>query len=421
MSSILPDQLLGELIAVGQVDLLVGLPTLNHADSLGPALKAAHIAFNNHFARERTVLLNSDGGSTDGTTDLVRGGPLADADTLLASHSLRTRHRISTPYHGVPGKAGAVRTIFAAADLLQARAVAVLDPELLSVTADSLAALLRPVLADGLDFVSPAYARHPLDGLLVTQVVRPMFRSAYGPRLQEPLAGEFACSGRFAAHCLASSDWESDTLRVGIDLWLSAQAAVGPFRIAEARLGPRELAPRPRPGTPDLVAQVFEALFGCLCLHEAIWTAQARTEPVPVYGPAAPPPRPSGSIDTERDAAAFREGVAALEPMLSRALRPATLEALRASAASAQAVPSLPDPLWATVVGELAAAHRQAAISRDHLVRTAVPLYLGRLAAFAAGARDEPEDRVERRLEELYLHFERFRPELVSLWTAAVR
>ncbi len=421
MSSLLSDQLLGDLIAVGQVDLLVGLPTLNHADSVGPALRAAQIAFNHHFARERTVLLNSDGGSTDGTTDLVRGGRLADGDTLLASHSLRTRHRISTPYHGVPGKAGAVRTIFAAADLLQARAVAVLDPELVSVTADSLAALLRPVLSDGVDFVSPAYARHPLDGPLVTQVVRPMFRSTWGPRLQEPLAGEFACSGRFAAHCLGSPDWESDTLRVGIDLWLSAQAAVGSFRIAEARLGPRELAQRPRPGTADLVAQVFEALFGCLRLHEAAWTARARTEPVPVYGSGAAPVRPAGAVDTERDAAAFREGVAALEPMLSRALRPATLEALRASAASALPVPSLPDDLWATVVGELAAAHRQAVVSRDHLVRTAVPLYLGRLAAFAAVARDESEDRVERRLEELHLHFERFRPELVSLWTAAVR
>jgi hypothetical protein len=422
VSSILSDELLGDLIAVGQVDVLVGLPTLNHADSVGPALKAAHLAFNNHFARERTVLLNSDGGSTDGTTDLVRNAPLADSDTLLASHSLRTRHRISAPYHGVPGKAGAIRTIFAAADLLQARAVAVLDPEVVSVTDESLAALLRPVLADGIDFVSPAYARHPLDGPLVSQVVRPMFRSTYGPRLQEPLAGEFACSGRFAASCLASPDWESDALRVGIDLWLSAVAAVGPFRIAEARLGPRDLAPRPRPGTASLVAQVFEALFSCLRLHESTWTARVRAEPVPAYGqPASLAAGRSVAIDVARDAALFREGVAALEHMLSRALRPATLEALRAGAASAAPAASVPASLWAAVVGELAVAHRHAALSRDHLVQAAVPLYLGRLAAFASSVEGQPEGRVERELEELSLHFERFRPELVSLWTAPVR
>lgn len=421
MKSIFSDELLRDLIAVGQVDLLVGLPTLNHAGSVGPALQAAHFAFNGQFARERAVLLNVDGGSTDGTTDLVRNAPLAHSDTLLASHSLRTRHRISAPYHGVPGKAAAIRTIFAAADLLQARAVAVLDPEVVSVTSGTLADLSRPALDDGLDFVSPAYARHPLDGPLVTQVVRPLFRSTYGLRLQEPLAGEFACSRRFASACLASPDWESDALRVAIDLWLSAMAAVGPYRIAEARLGPRELAFRPRPGAASLVSQVFEAIFSCLRLLESAWTARSRPEPVVLYGLPRPPAPHSGMVETERDAALFREGVAALGPFLSRALRPATMEALHAAAGEPGPTPILADDLWAAVVGELAVAHRRAALSRDHLVQAAVPLYLGRLAAFSASAEGQPEDRIERGLEELSLQFERFRPELVSLWTAAVR
>jgi hypothetical protein len=421
VSSLLSDELLRELIAVGQVDVLVGLPTLNHADTLEPALKAIRVVFNNHLARERTVLLNSDGGSTDGTTDLVRRTPLAEGETLLASHSLRTRHRISAPYHGFPGKAGAIRTIFAAADLLQARGVAVLDPEVVSVTADSIAALVHPALRDGIDFVSPAYARHPLDGPLVTQVVRPLFRSAYGLRLQEPLAGEFACSGRFAARCLELPDWESDLLRVGIDLWLSAVAAAEAFRIAEARLGPRQLANRPRPGVPSLVPQVLDALFTCLRLHEAVWTARQGTEAVPIYGEPVPTPPPGGAVDPEACAGLFREGAAALEPMLTRALRPATLEALRTAAAGPGPTVSLSDELWTAVIGELAGAHRRALISRDHLVRAAVPLYLGRLAAFAAENADQPPDVVEARLEELCLDFERFKPELVSLWTAPTR
>jgi hypothetical protein len=421
VSSILSDELLRDLIAVGQVDVLVGLPTLNHADALGPALEAIHVAFNNHLARERTVLLNSDGGSTDGTPDLVRNAPHAGGETLLASHSLRTRHRISAPYHGVPGKAGAIRTIFAAADLLQARAVAVLDPEVVSVTADSVAALLVPVLRNDVDFVSPAYARHPLEGPLVTQVVRPLFRSAYGPRLREPLAGEFACSGRFAARCLALPDWESDLLRSGIDLWLSAVAAAESFRIAEARLGRRQLADRPRPAVSALVPQVLEALFSCLRQHEATWTVRQGTEAVPSYGKASPTPPPAASTDFEAGAALFREGEAALEPMLSRALHADTLEALRAAAAAPGPRVTLPDELWVAVVGELAAAHRQAALSRDHLVRAAVPLYLGRVAAFAALNANESPDVVEQRLEDLCLHFERFKPELVALWTAGTR
>ncbi len=317
--------------------MLVGLPTLNHADSVGPALKAAHVAFNNHFARERTVLLNSDGGSTDGTTDLVRKAPLADGDTLLASHSLRTRHRISAPYHGVPGKAGAIRTIFAAADLLQARAVAVLDPEVVSVTADSLAALAaagaggrRRLRVAGLRPPSARRpSRHPGRAAAVPVDLRAQAAGAAG-RASSPAAG--------ASLPPASPRPTGRATRCGsgIDLWLSAIAAVGPVpRRRGAARDRATLAPRPRPGTASLVAQVFEALFSCLRLHEAAWTARARSEPVPVYGqPASRPPGRAVMIDVTRDAALFREGVAALEPMLSRALRPATLEALRAGAAA---------------------------------------------------------------------------------------
>jgi len=120
MSTILSDELLSELMAVGQVDVLVGLPTLNHSDSVGPVVRAAHVAFNRELAHERTVLVNVDGGSVDGTPDIVRDASIIERETLLASNSLRTRHRISGPYHGVPGKAAALRTVFAAADLLQA-------------------------------------------------------------------------------------------------------------------------------------------------------------------------------------------------------------------------------------------------------------------------------------------------------------
>jgi hypothetical protein len=321
----------------------------------------------------------------------------------------------------VPGKAGGIRTIFAAADLLQARAVAVLDPAVLSVTPDSLAALLRPVMEDGQEFVSPAYARHPLDGPLVTQVVRPLFRSAYGVRLQEPLAGELACSGRFAARCLERPEWDSDLLRAGVDLWLAAVAAAESFRLAEARLGPRQLAPRPRPGVATLVPQVLDALFTCLRLHEATWTSRQGSEGVPVYGEPVPTPPPAAVADPEAGAGLFRDGVAALEPIFARALRPVTLDALRASATAPGPGVRLHDDLWAAAIGELAAAHRQAVLSRDHLVRAAVPLYLGRVAAFATENAGEPPEVVDRRLEDLCLHFERFKPELVSLWTAGTR
>ncbi|HEX9188328.1 MAG TPA: hypothetical protein VGB87_14715 [Vicinamibacteria bacterium] len=420
VSTILTDELLSALMAVGEVDVLVGLPTLNHSDSVGPVVRAAHVAFNRELARERTALVNVDGGSTDGTPDIVRDASIVDRETLVASQSLRTRHRISAPYHGVPGKAAALRTVFAAADLLQARAVVLLDPEIASVTPESVAALARPALAGAGDFVSPAYARHPLDGSLVTQVVRPLFRAAYGVALQEPLAGEFGCSGRFAARCLEEPAWETDDLRLAVDLWISGVAADPALRVTEVALGPRRLTPRSRPGVAALVPQVLDALFTCLRLQESRWTS--RTEPVGVtrLGTPTSPSEPGGSVDVTGYAALFREGLAALGGMLDRALQPSTLGALRAAAVPGEGV-AIPDDLWAATLRELAAAHRHASLSREHLVRVAVPLYLGRVASFATEVAGLDPRAAEERLDALCLSFERSRSELVALWTAPAR
>jgi hypothetical protein len=420
VTTILSDELLSDLMAVGQLDVLVGLPTLNHSDSVGPVVRAAHVAFNRELARERTALVNVDGGSTDGTPDIVRDASIVDRETLVASQSLRTRHRISAPYHGVPGKASALRSIFAAADLLQARAVVVLDPEIASVTPESVVALARPALAGSSDFVSPAYARHPLDGPLVTQVVRPLFGAAYGLALQEPLAGEFGCSGRFAARCLEEPAWESDDLRLAVDLWISGMAAGEGLRVTEVGLGPRRLASRPRPAVAALVPQVLDALFTCLRLHEGRWTVRPGAAPLTRSGDPPSVAEPPVSVDVTGYAALFREGLAALGDMLQRALRPATLDALRAAALPGGPV-DIPDALWTSVVLELAAAHRHASISRDHLVRAAVPLYLGRVASFATEAAGIDPRAADERLEGLCRNFERSRGDLVALWTAPAR
>ena len=47
--SSLSDVLLRQLIAVGQVDILVGLPTLNNAATIEDVVRAVHLAFTRDF------------------------------------------------------------------------------------------------------------------------------------------------------------------------------------------------------------------------------------------------------------------------------------------------------------------------------------------------------------------------------------
>jgi hypothetical protein len=63
---------------------------------------------------------------------------------------------------------------------------------------ERLAELVWPVLRDGVEFLSPRQRRHPRDGVLVTQLIRPIVRALYGVALDEPLGPEFACARRRA-------------------------------------------------------------------------------------------------------------------------------------------------------------------------------------------------------------------------------
>jgi hypothetical protein len=412
---LLSDELVRQMVAVGQVDVLVGVPTYNHADTVAQVVKAVHVAFARHFPRQRTLLVNSDGSSADGTPEVVRGATLDESETLVARHALRTIHRISAPYHGVPGEASGIRVVFTAAELLQARAVAILDPEVVSITPEWVARLVEPVLADPYDFVAPIHARHRFEALLSTQLVRPLFCAAFGTRVREPLAGEFACSGRFVAHALAQDDlWEA--AGEGAHLGLLASALAGGFRVGQAHLGARVLAERPRAALPELFRQVMGSLLACMKRHEAWWLARAEITDEPALGTPLAPAGEEPPVDIASLADAFRSGVRDLEPLLSAILTPEVLDAVRRCAAREPGARCVPDELWVRTVCDSAAAWRRAAMSQEHVIMAQVPLYRGRAASFAAAHAGEDREAVERHIEALRERYEQAKPYLVQRW-----
>jgi hypothetical protein len=418
--SLLSDDLLRSLVAVGQVDILVGVPTLNNAPTIAHLVRAVQSAFTTYFSRQRAVFINSDGGSDDGTPSIVRDCSLDDAGTVTAAHQLRTIHRISTPYHGLPGKGSALRLIFAAADLLQADAVAVLDPEVTSVTPDWVAALLRPVREDRFDFVAPMYPRDALDSPLVTQLLRPLVRSSYGHQIREPLIGEFGCSGRFAASCIEKPVWESDPMQHGVDLWLMAAALSGTFRPCQAALGPRVLAGgRPRPRLSELFEQVVGSAFHCLELFADSWLASKGAAPLPTLGSFLGRPPEQSVHDGAQMAESFSRDVRDLDSVLQQIVLPETLAGVRAVAEAEPSQLRYPDDLWVATVHDFLLGYHAAVIQRNHIVQALVPLYLGRAASFLNQHAGGPPEAAEEALESLCVQFETSKAALVERWNRA--
>ena len=119
--TLLTDDFLRQLINVGEVDILVGLPTFNNAKTIEPVLRAIQAGILKCFARERVVIINADGGSHDGTPQLVSGASIDDLWNAAKVYTLRTLHAISTQYARSPDPAMALRSIHSAADLFRAR------------------------------------------------------------------------------------------------------------------------------------------------------------------------------------------------------------------------------------------------------------------------------------------------------------
>ena len=75
-----------------------------------------------------------------------------------------------------------------------------------------------------------------------------------------------------------------------------------------------------------------------------------------------------------------------------------------------------PDDLWARVVYDFALGHHYGVVHREHLLRSLVPLYLGRTAAFIVATRHRNTAATEAYVDAVGAAFERQKPYLVDRW-----
>jgi hypothetical protein len=413
--SALSDALLRQLMAVGQVDVLVGLPTLNNAATIIDVVRAIHVCFTRDFPRLRTVLINADGGSTDGTPELVRAASVIDADVVQTSYTLRTLHRIVAPYHGLPGKHTALRTVFAAAELARASVIVVLDPGGPATSAERVTELIGPIAQSGVEFLAPRYRRHPRDGVLITQLVRPLTRALYGVGLDEPLGAEFACSGRFASHCLEQAIWNREAARIAIDFWLRMEAVVEGFPIGQI-WRPLTAPAGARTTVREAVHQVVVSAIESLRAHDSYWLRTSGVAELCSWGvdPVAIPESPTW--DYKALALQARHNLVEIRELLQTVLEPGLLAGLLDVSEGLN--PTLNNELWVRIVYAFAAAARQGRAGVDHLADMFVPAYMWQAAAFMAQTARESPAAVQARLDSLCETFERLKPELVAAWSA---
>ncbi len=401
---------------LGEADIVIGIPSYNNAKTIGHVVRAVQAGLSKYFPDSKSVLVNSDGGSTDGTMDVVRETTV-DFDSILIHHRVGNLHKIITPYHGIPGKGSAFRTIFEIAKTLNVKACAVVDSDLRSITPEWIELLISPVLNAGYDYVAPYYHRHKYDGTITNTIVYPMTRALYGHRIRQPIGGDFGLSGRLASFYLSKNVWETDVARFGIDIWMTTTAVANTFKVCQAFLGAKIHDPK-EPGS-DLSAmlhQVVISVFNLMEEYAAIWKDIKGSQPVPTFGFVYSVGLEPIKVNLDGMIEKFRLGVKELSVMYESFLPGELMWFLATVGEKPKEKFSIPDNVWVEIVYNFAIACHRKLMSREHIIKSLTPLYLGKVASFVIETWDSTAAEVEQRLEELCIAFEEGKPYLIERW-----
>ena len=402
---------------IKEADILVGIPSFNNARTIGHVVSAVQAGFAKYFSDMKCVLVNSDGGSTDDTAGIVQDTSAVDFQSILIRHRTRPALTITTPYHGIPGKGSAFRTIFEIAEALGAKACAVVDSDLRSITPEWIELLIKPVIETGFDYVAPLYHRHKYDGTITNSIIYPLTRALYGKRIRQPIGGDFGFSGRLASYFLTKDVWETDVARYGIDIWMTTTAIANGFKISQAFLGAKIHDPKdPGADLSEMLYQVVGSVFDLMETYSDTWKTIEGSENVPTFGFQYAVGLEPVQVNLQRMIDKFRLGVEELEPIWSGFLPEEIIEALRDAGRMTKEDFSIADDVWVEIIFRFAVAVHKGTINKTHLLKSLTPLYIGRTASFVRETWESDADEVEGKIGGLCRLFEEKKPLLLENW-----
>jgi glycosyltransferase involved in cell wall biosynthesis len=406
-----------QLAKIGTADIVAGIPSFNNARTIGHVVRAVQAGLAKYFPDRKAVIVNSDGGSRDGTMDVVHTASIEDYNAILLHHRVEPVFKITTPYTGIPGKGSAFRTIFEIAAALNAKACLVVDSDLRSITPEWVELLVKPVIQDGCDYVAPLYHRHKYDGTITNSIVYPLTRALYGKRVRQPIGGDFGFSGKLARFYLAQDVWDTDVARYGIDIWMTTTALANKFSVTQSFLGAK-IHDAKDPGA-DLSAMLYEVVgstFDLMERYHGVWKDVQGSAAVPTFGFEYTVGLEQVNVNTARMLSVFREGLKNLGELWRVVLGAGDFREVEKLGSVPDTEFRFPLGMWTRVVYDYAVAYHKKKLPPQHLLKSLTPLYLGKTASFIREAERLDQGEAEAEIEKLCAEFERGKDYLVASW-----
>jgi hypothetical protein len=311
----------------------------------------------------------------------------------------------------------AYQSVFATANKLEARACCVIASTLEQQAHGWACQLMRPLLEEELDLVSPYFARRKFEGLLNSSIVHPLTRSLYGNRIHNPMGPDLGVSRKLFQKLLRPDGHARSSPSPMFPLAsIAPTAPCANLTVGQVHVAARAYSPTDWTNVSSLLVQVLGSVFFEIQRNAACWQKTRESIPVREFGQPVPVAHNVGTPDTARMVESFQLANRDLQEIWSIVLPPATLFHLAKLARLPTDQFRMPDDLWVRIVYDFALAYRLRTINRDHLLGSMTPLYLGWVASYVLEVDHMDPGTLEQRLERLSVAYEAGRPYLISRW-----
>ncbi len=393
---------------ITSAEIIVCIPSYNEADNISyPTSKAAE-GLREYFGQKKSVIINCDNHSTDGTKEAFLNTPTEVPKIYL-----------STP-EGVKGKGNNFRNLFQKAIELKAKFIIVVDADLKSITPQWIKRLGEPLMRD-FGYVAPLYVRHKYDGTITNSIAYPLTRALYGRRVRQPIGGDFGFSGELAEIYMSSDTWNEAVSQFGIDIWMTTLAMNNGIPISQAFMG-RPKIHKPKDPSSDLgpmFRQVVGTIFTMMIPFFKFWRRVKWSKPTSIFGFGLGEVElpPSVNVNKQKLYENFVNGFEVNLDLWREALTEHVFNKLVEVRGLDQDKFDFPTQMWVRILYEMAIAYKnKVGGDLDALLDSIIPIYYGKTLSFVKKTERMSTQEAEEFIENEAMVFEETKPYLIEHW-----
>jgi glycosyltransferase involved in cell wall biosynthesis len=393
---------------IDSAEIIVGIPSYKEADNIAFPTDVASRGLLEFFSDCKSVIINVDNNSPDGTKD-----------AFLSTPTKVPKIYISTP-EGTLGKGNNLHNLFKATVELDAKFVVMVDADLKSITPNWIRYLGEPLMGR-FDLVTPIYVRHKYDGTITNHIAYPLLRSLFGLRVRQPIGGDFGFSGKLARAYLSEKLWNDKVANFGIDIWMTTIAIARGFNVCQAFLGAPKIhrAKDPAADLSMMFTQVVSTLFDLMIDFEYLWKDLEESRPSSIFGfglgvDEKPPP-----VDVSTDVLlnSFRSGFEKFGSVWKEILPlPEWSEVEKLAQLDDESRLYYPSDLWARMLFNFAVAYKNDLMDRAQIMDALIPFYHSRVLSFVNKTSAFGTLETEEYLENIIRIFEKQKYYLIQRW-----